>query len=183
MGRALLAIAFVVGATLHVSAQFGDMPGLPGSSPPSAGPSGPQSMPPKCRELLAIRDELQKHGQAIEAANTKRADVKVACGLFRKYITTEAKMLKMLEADGALCGAPPQAIQQVRGSHAKSQQIGKQVCDAAARGPAHGAPSLHDALDPQPPRRERPYRHEDQLIPPKPLPRREPWPTRLSERQ
>jgi len=150
MGRALLAIA-IVGMTLHhAGAQFGDTPGLPGGPPggspaetfrdPSHSPPGPQH---KCRALLTIRDELQKHGQAIEAANQKRADVKIACGLFRNYIATEAKMIKMLEADGASCGAPPQVIQQVRSGHAKARQIGKQVCDAAARGPnRHELPPL-----------------------------------------
>lgn len=144
--RALLAIA-IVGATIpYAGAQFGGMPGMPGGGPPGGGFGAPQQPPPRCQALLNIRDELQKHGQAIEAANNKKADVKVACGLFRRYIATEAKMLKMLEADGASCGAPPQVIQQVKGSHAKSQQIGKMVCDAAARGPAQAGPTLSDAL-------------------------------------
>jgi hypothetical protein len=165
MGRALLAIA-IAGMTLHhASAQFGDMPGLPGNGSPGSGFGMPQQESPlQCRALLAVRDELQKHGQAIEAANHKRADVKVACGLFRKYIATEAKMIKMLEADGASCGAPPQVIQQVRNSHAKAQQTAKQVCDAARQRPA---PPMMD----------------DMLMPPKPMPRPEPWPTRLSERR
>jgi hypothetical protein len=138
IGRTLLVLA--IGGMLlhHAAAQFGGAPGtLPdgssaGSTDPGAGgaPAGP---PPKCQALLAQRDEVQKHGQAIEAANRKKADVRVACGLFRRYIAAEAKMLKMLEADGALCGAPPQTIQQVRDSQGKATQIAKQVCDAAAR--------------------------------------------------
>ena len=90
--------------------------------------------------------------------------MKVACGLFRRYLVAEAKMIKMLEADGASCGAGPQVVQQVRGSHAKAQQIGKQVCDAATT-----------VVDPPV--------MDDMLIPPKPMPWTEPWPTRLSERQ
>ena len=43
-------------------------------------------------------------------------------------------------------GAPAQVVQQVRGSHAKAQQIAKQVCDAAERGPAQAGPTLSDAL-------------------------------------
>lgn len=126
MGRVVVAIVVAVGATLGASAQSDDTPTLPG------GPSGGS---PKCRALLNTRDELQKHGQAIEAANKKRADVKLACRLFRTYIATEAKMLRMLEADGASCGAQLPILQQVRDNHAKSQQVGKQVCDAAARQP------------------------------------------------
>ena len=145
MGRALLAITLLCAAIQYAGAQS-------------------DSPPPKCQALLAVRDELQKHGQAISNANDKRADVKVACSLFRKYLATEAKMIKMLEADGASCGAGPQVVQQVRSSHAKAQQIGKQVCDAAA--PYHDAPP----------------RLDDQLLPNKPMPRPEPWPTRLSER-
>jgi hypothetical protein len=153
MGRALLVIA-IVGATLHhAAAQFGGMPGLPSGPPgsPGAGFGGsPQGPPPKCQALLAIRDELQKHAQAISTANDKRADVRVACGLFRKYLSSEAKMIKMLEADGPSCGASAHVLQQVRGSHAKAQQIGKQVCDAAARGPAQAGPTLSDALGTSP---------------------------------
>jgi hypothetical protein len=149
--RALLAVA-IVGTTLHqAGAQFGGMPGMPGSPGMSGGFGGPPSgPPPKCQALLSVRDELQKHGEAIASANQKKADVKIACRLFRSYIATEAKMIKMLEADGPSCGAPASVLQQVRGSHAKAQQIGKQVCDAAARGPAPSGPTLSDALGTSP---------------------------------
>jgi hypothetical protein len=134
-GRTLLSIAILAVAIEHAGAQFGGMPGTPPGGPGTGGfgnpPSGP---PPQCQALLSIRDDLQKHGAAIQAANKKKSDVKIACQLFRTYIATEAKMLRMLEADGSSCGAGPQVLQQVRDSHVKAQQIGKQVCDAA-RGP------------------------------------------------
>ncbi len=149
--RVLLAIA-IVGLTIpYAGAQFGGMPGMPGSGPPGGGFGGPpQGPPPQCQQLLALRDELQKHGAAIGAANEKKADVKIACGLFRTYIATEGKMLKALETNGASCGVPTEVLQQVRGSHAKAKQIGKQVCDAAARGPAPSGPTLSDALGTSP---------------------------------
>jgi len=146
--RALLAAA-IVGITFHhAGAQFGGMPGMPGSGGFGGPPAAP---PPQCQELLTIRDTLQKHGQAIEAANTKKAHVKVACKLFRNYIATEAKMIRLLDANGPSCGVPPQINKQVRESHAKAIQIGKQVCEAAARGPAQTGPSLSDALGTTPP--------------------------------
>jgi hypothetical protein len=79
----------------------------------------------------------------------EKANVKVACQPFRNYLATEAKFIKALETNGASCGAPPQVVQQVRGSHAKAQQLGKQVCDAAARGVTAG-PTLSDALGTSP---------------------------------
>jgi hypothetical protein len=155
IGRALLAIVIVSMTIPNAGAQFGGMPGMPGSGPPAGGGGGfgaprPSGPPPQCQELLTLRDELQKHGAAIGAANDKKSDVKVACRLFRVYIATEAKMLKALETHGSACGVPKEIHQQVRGSHAKAQQIGKQVCDAAARGPAPSGPTLSDALGTSP---------------------------------
>jgi hypothetical protein len=132
LSRALVVIAIAAGMTVHdARAQFGDMPGMSGS-PGAGGFSGPPAAPPpKCQALLAIRDELQKHGEALSAANDKKADVKVACRLFKNYIATEAKMIQMLDADGPSCGVPLSVNERVRGSHGKAKQIGKQVCDAA----------------------------------------------------
>jgi hypothetical protein len=149
--RALLAVAIVGLAIPHAGAQFGGMPGMPGA--PGADGGGfsppPQAPPPQCQELLHLRDALQKHGHAIETANQRKATVKVACQLFRNYLATEAKMILALDKNGPSCGVPPQVNKQVRDSHAKAGQIGKQVCDAAARGPA--GPSLSDALGTAPP--------------------------------
>jgi hypothetical protein len=131
--RALLVIAIVGLAIRDAVAQFG---GMPGSGPPE-GPLGPPQAPPaQCQQLLALREELQKHGAAISAANDKKADVRIACGLFRTYLATEAKMLKLLDSSGPSCGVPKEVNQRVRDTHAKAQQIGKQVCDAA-RGPQY----------------------------------------------
>ena len=68
----------------------------------------------------------------------------------RKKQKEHEKMLKSLETNGTSCGVPAEVVQQVRGSHAKAKQIGKQVCDAAARGPAPSGPTLSDALGTSP---------------------------------
>jgi hypothetical protein len=147
IGRALLMIAIVVGATVNLAAAQSDgTPGLPGGPP--SGFADPPAQLPKCEALLATRGELQKHGAAIGAANRKKADVKVACELVRSYIATEAKMLRMLDEDGKSCGVPAHLNQQVRASHAGAQQIGEQVCDAAARQPfRYDAPPIESVGD------------------------------------
>ena len=130
----------------------------------------PHTLPPlQCQQLLTLRDELQKHGAAITAANDKRANVRIACPLFRIYIATEAKMLQALDTHGASCGVPAHVNEQVRGSHAKAQQMGKQVCDRVPPQPLY-----YDAP---------PFRKDHSGEGMNPIPRREPWPTRLSERR
>jgi hypothetical protein len=149
--RTLLFATVVVAAPFVAHAQFGGMPGMPGSMPggmpggfgappPQAGP------PPACRELLTLRDETQKHGMAIQKANERKADVKDACRLFKNFLAAEAKFIKGLEDNSRTCGVPPEAIKQAREGHAKAGQIGKQVCEAAAQGPRPVGPSLSDAL-------------------------------------
>jgi hypothetical protein len=150
MGRAPLIVAIFAVSLDGAVAQSGDAVGQP------------QTPASQCQRLLAIRDQVQKHGQAIEAANNKKADVRTACGLFRRYVVTEAYMLRMLEADGAACGASTEVIQRVRDSHAKAREIGQQVCQAAR------LPLDQPVMD-------------DRRMPPKPKPAREPWPTQRGE--
>ena len=56
-----------------------------------------------------MRDEVQKHGKAIEAANQKKADVKIACQLFKTYIATEAKMLRIWKRTARRAARPPRS--------------------------------------------------------------------------
>jgi hypothetical protein len=164
MDRALLAVAMIAGATLHAAAQSSDTPGLSGGEHTEGLRNLlPAPPPPYCQHLLAMRDQLHKHGQAITTANEKKADLSTACRLFHIYVAAEARLLKALDSYGALCGASSHTIRQVRDGHAKVRERGEQVCQAARR-----------PFRPDPPVRD------DILIPPKPMPRREPWPTRLS---
>jgi hypothetical protein len=151
VSRALVFATFMVAAPFAAYGQFGGMPGMPGApggmpggggfgAPPQQGP------PPACRELLAMRDEVQKHGTAIQKANEKKASVQEACKLFKNFLGAEAKFIKSLEDNIRTCGVPPDAIKQAKEGHSKASAVGKQVCDAAAQGPRQAAPSLSDAL-------------------------------------
>jgi hypothetical protein len=129
------------------AAQFGGMPGMPGSPGMSPGGFGaPPEPPPACQQLLANRDETAKHGQAIHAAGQKKVPPEELCKLFKTFLSSESKMLKGLEQNSATCGVPPEVLKQVKASHEKAAQVGKNICDAAAQGPRPAGPSLSDAL-------------------------------------
>ncbi|MGH6771445.1 MAG: hypothetical protein ACRECO_20790 [Xanthobacteraceae bacterium] len=150
--RALL-VAVLASITLHqAGAQFGGMPGLPGSPGFKAAPAAP---PPACKALLTLRDEVQKHGGAIQNANKKRANVQTACKLFKNFIAAEAKMLRAIERDGGRCGVPADAALQIKSNHAQAVKVANQVCEAAAQASRPAGPSLSDALGTTPPIPER----------------------------
>jgi hypothetical protein len=129
------------------AAQFGGMPGMPGSPGMSPGGFGaPPQPPPACQQLLANRDETAKHGQAIHAAGQKKVPPEELCKLFKTFLSSEGKMLKGLEQNATTCGVPPEVLKQVKASHEKAAQVGKNICDAAAQGPRPAGPSLSDAL-------------------------------------
>jgi len=150
-----LALALAVLPLWPAAAQFGGMPGMPGGmSPGGASPGGAspfdaapqQGPPPACRQLMTYRDETQKHGQALQEAGKKKLPPEEVCKLFKAFLAAESKMAKGLEDNSATCGVPPDVVKQVKLSHAKASQMGKQVCDAAAQGPRPAGPSLSDAL-------------------------------------
>jgi hypothetical protein len=95
----------------------------------------PQPVPPACQELLAIRDEVGRHGQAIQAAGKKKAGPEQLCKLFKAFTAAEANMIMALEERKATCGVPDNVITQVQGGHTRSTQIAKQVCDRVVQMP------------------------------------------------
>jgi hypothetical protein len=145
--RALPLAALLVAIPIAAAAQFGGMPGMPGGMPGGFGAPPPQAgPPPACVQLMALRDETQKHGLAIQKANERKVPVQEACRLFKVFLASETKFMKGIEEHGRTCGAPPEVLKQVKEGHVRASQIGKEVCDAAAQGPRQAGPSLSDAL-------------------------------------
>src|SRR5262245_24913855 len=133
VSRALVFATFMVAAPFAAYGQVGGMPGMPGGG----GFGGPQQgAPPACRELLSLRDEVQKHGTAIGKANERKATVREACKLFKNFLAAESKFINSLEENTRTCGVPTDAIKQAKEGHTKASAIGEQVCDAAAQGPS-----------------------------------------------
>ena len=103
-------------------------------------PSGQQSI---CMEFPAIRQAAEQSAAQIRAAGERKMPRDQVCNLFKSFAAQEAKMLKFLVDNKTTCGIPPQAITSVRGNHAKTLELRKNVCSA---GPAMLGPSLSDAL-------------------------------------
>jgi hypothetical protein len=150
----VLSLAAVLGlASAHAAlAQFGGMPGMPGAPGMGGGFGGPPAgPPPACQQLMAMRDEAQKNGSLIAAANQRKVkpELTEVCKLFKTFIASEAKFIQGMTENVSLCGVPPQAIKSYQDAHGKAMQIGKQVCEAAEH-PRQTGPSLSDALNSAP---------------------------------
>ena len=149
VGRALALMAVLVVIPFQPAvAQFGGMPGMPGSQPMAPGGFGaaPAAPPAICTELLALRDQAQKHASAIGAANERKASPQEACGLFRTFLASETKMIKAVEDNLSRCGIPAEVPKQMKAGHAKAAEIAKKVCEAAANPPRPAGPSFSDVF-------------------------------------
>jgi hypothetical protein len=117
------------------------MPGSSGFSPaPQQGP------PPGCQELLTLRDETQKRGQALAAAGKRKAPPDQACKLFKAFVAAEDKLIRGLIRLGPRCGVPSEVSKRVKAQHVKAEATANNVCAAAARGPQPTGPTLSEAL-------------------------------------
>jgi hypothetical protein len=125
--RVLPFVAMLVAVPLAAGAQVGGMPGVPGGLPDTAGSSGPlAALSPACRELLALREEAQRHERAIQRATERRAPVYEACRLLREGVAAQTNFLKGLEKHGGPCGTPVDELKLVKERHAWALWIGVQ---------------------------------------------------------
>lgn len=108
-------------------------------------PPAQQQQPACVQEFFKLRDEAEKKGLAIKAANERKASPKEACQLFGAFITAQTKMLKYAVDNTTWCGIPPQLIDNLKQTVTKISEVRTKVCQAAAV-PQQTGPSLSDAL-------------------------------------
>ena len=108
-------------------------------------PPAQQKEPPCVQEFFKLRDEAEKKGLAIKAANERKAPPKEACQLFGAFITAQTKMLKYATDNTVWCGIPPQVVENIKQSVTKISEVRTKICQAAAA-PQPTGPSLSDAL-------------------------------------
>jgi hypothetical protein len=91
--------------------------------------------PNQCKTTFeSLRGSIDKAGQAIQAANKRKAPLAEACKLFGTYVEAEAKLLKFMNSMKAQCGVPDVAINNFNTAHGKSSEMRTKVCTAAANG-------------------------------------------------
>jgi hypothetical protein len=133
----VLAIVLAMASAHQARGQFGGMPGSPGMEGPGFG-LPPARPPAACQPLMTLRDEYQKNGVALGAAQQRKEKIEPveACKLFNAFLDSEGRFIQAMEESGAQCGVTDQAIKQFQDGHGKASRVGKQVCNLAAHSPS-----------------------------------------------
>lgn len=128
--HALAAAALILAGTAETWAQA-----MPGGQ-----------VPPCVAKFIPLKEEMDKRFIATKAAIDRKAGAAELCTLLTRFTEAESKVVKYAEEQGIWCEFPPQVIQSMKASQAKSQEYRKQACTAAAQPRRPATPSLSDAL-------------------------------------
>jgi hypothetical protein len=105
---------------------------------------------PCANEFMPLRQAVERDGAAVKALADRKAPREQVCSQIKKFAVSEAKYVKFLTDNQSWCGVPPDAIKQVKASHAHTLKLRTQVC--ASGGPVQGnagpppGPGLSEAL-------------------------------------
>ena len=99
--------------------------------------------PSPCDGFLPLRDDAQKKGAAIGAAQKRHAERQEMCKLVTVFSTAEEKAAQFLEKNKSWCGVPDEAIASAKDMHAKTVHFKEVVCSPA---PQPHVPTLSDAI-------------------------------------
>lgn len=105
-----------------------------------------QQMPPCIKEFLALRDDVGKRAQAIQAAQKRKAPIAEACRLFTAFVASQQKILKYATDHGTSCGIPKEIKGQITDALNQTTPVRTRVCQMAAQPQRQAGPSLSDAL-------------------------------------
>jgi hypothetical protein len=137
LGFSVSAVAFGVHTA---SAQM--MPGMGAPGMPGMGLQAPQA-PSPCDGFLPLRDDAQKKGAAIAAAEKRHVERQELCKIVSTFSVAEEKAEQFLEKNKGWCGVPNEALVSAREMHAKTVKFRDLVCAPA---PQPHIPTLSDAM-------------------------------------
>jgi hypothetical protein len=110
---------------------------------PGMGMQGAPAAPSPCDGFFPLRDDAQKKGAAIGAAQKRHADRQELCKVVTAFSAAEEKAALFLEKNKGWCGVPDQAISSAKDMHAKTVKFREMVCAPA---PQPHIPTLSDAM-------------------------------------
>jgi hypothetical protein len=96
-----------------------------------------------CAGFMPLRNDAQKKGMAIGAAEKRHTDRKEMCTLVSRFSVAEEAALKYLEQNKTWCGIPDIAITSAKATHEKTLKFREAVCSLA---PEPHVPTLSDAI-------------------------------------
>jgi hypothetical protein len=148
--RALLiaAVALLPAAAAPAVAQMQPAPN-PFDRPPAANPfdqPAQRQEPPCMKDFTRLRDDTERHGKSVMAAQKAKVPLPEACKLLTAFAVSQEKMLAYAKKNQTSCGIPPEIIQQLIKGHTNVAQARTKVCALAAQPERAAGPSLSDAL-------------------------------------
>jgi|EndMetStandDraft_8_1072994.scaffolds.fasta_scaffold211997_2 hypothetical protein len=122
---------------------------LPGQQP--ARPQ-PQEMPACIKQFISMRENLDKRFDETRKVMEKKPSAAEACNALTKFTQTETALIKYVEKQGTNCPFPPELLDTMKASSAKTTGYRQKAC-AAAKAEHQGAPrpsqpTLSDAFGP-----------------------------------
>jgi hypothetical protein len=122
-----------------------------GYAPQPQGPAGSAEQEECMAKFGPLRQDAERRAKLISAASERKASAQEACNLIKGYVAAEAKVVNYVTSKQTACNIPPEIPKQLKANQSRSQQMMKQVCQAATAqaggggGPA-APPSLSEVL-------------------------------------
>lgn len=117
-----------------------------GGAPMGGQAGGPSAAQEECMSRFApLRAEAEKRANMIKTASARKASPQEACKLITNFVQSEARLISFVVKNQSACGIPADVPKQMKANSARTAQLRKNVCAAAANG---GAPSGGPAAPP-----------------------------------
>ena len=126
--------------------------GFGGGAPMGGQAGGPSAAQEECMGRFApLRAEAERRANMIKTASARKASPQEACKLISNFVESEARLISFVVKNQSACGIPADVPKQMKANSARTAQLRKNVCAAAANGgaPSGGpapAPSLSEVL-------------------------------------
>lgn len=122
---------------------FGDLPNG-GLAPPTGGFSreagGGGAPRADCQSgVLGLRSDVEKNGEALKRAATRKRPPTEICPLFRRFVSSQEKFYNYLAKNKSNCGVPDEALKTLKANIAQVSTTRNKVCEVAENGPPPGA--------------------------------------------